>query len=501
MKPTITFSCIFLLSTTISAHTFSDYINPNFTASYLLFIDNFGTFLLSHNQTFKAAIFNPGGQQTSFYLCVVHAASNTIIWSANRDAPISDSGKMLLTFEGITILDTDGNTKWSTPPVKSQVKRLVLTEMGNLVLLDQSNGSLWESFQNPTDTIVIGQRLPVGASLSSAASNSDLSTGNYKLTITAYDATLQWYGQAYWKLSTDTKVYKNSNGMVEYMAINNTGFYLFGDGGAVFQLELPLANFRIAKLGTSGQFTINSFSGTDLKQEFVGPDDGCQTPLACGRLGLCTEDTFSSTPVCSCPPNFLAGSGNFGGCVPSNGSYSLPFACDSADSDSQSNSSVDSFFNIGYVEYFGNIYSDPVMYQVNLAVCQDLCSSNCSCLGIFYQNTSGSCYMIENELGSIQSSNGGERDMLGFIKAIVVASTSSNDADDNKQSSQNGGFPVSAAVLLPITGFIILMAMVFLVWRRLTRSKPREVKLGKSSRSSEDLDALYIPGLPARFDL
>ncbi|KAG5045581.1 hypothetical protein AAZX31_06G105800 [Glycine max] len=496
MKPIITFSCILLFFTTISARSFSDYITPNFTASYLEFIDNFGTFLFSHNRTFKAAIFNPGGQQTSFYLCVIHAASNTIIWSGNRDAPISDSGKMLLSFKGITILDEHGNTKWSTPSLKSQVNRLQLTEMGNLVLLDKSNGSLWESFQNPTDTIVIGQRLPVGASLSSAASNSDLSKGNYKLTITSSDAVLQWYGQTYWKLSTDTRVYKNSNDMLEYMAINNTGFYLFGDGGTVFQLGLPLANFRIAKLGTSGQFIVNSFSGTNnLKQEFVGPEDGCQTPLACGRAGLCTENTVSSSPVCSCPPNFHVGSGTFGGCEPSNGSYSLPLAC--------KNSSAFSFLNIGYVEYFGNFYSDPVLYKVNLSACQSLCSSNCSCLGIFYKSTSGSCYMIENELGSIQSSNGGdERDILGFIKAITVASTtSSNDGNDDKENSQNGEFPVAVAVLLPIIGFIILMALIFLVWRRLTlMSKMQEVKLGKNSPSSGDLDAFYIPGLPARFD-
>jgi len=492
MKPIITLSCIFFFYTTISARTFSDYITPNFTASYLHFIDDFGTFLFSQNNTFKVAIFNPGGQETSFYLCVIHDASNTIIWSANRDAPISASGKMLLTVRGITILDEDGNTKWSTPSLKSQADRLVLTEMGNLVLLDKSNGSLWESFQSPTDTIVIGQRLPVGASLSSAASSSNLSTGDFKLTISSSDAVLQWYGQTYWKLSSDTKVYKNSNDMVEYMAVNNSGFYLFGDGGTSFQLGLPLANFRIAVLGTTGQFTINSFSDTGLTQEFVGPGDGCQTPLACGRAGLCTEGTVSSTPVCSCPPNFRLGSGTFGACVLSNGSYSLPLAC--------KNSSVLSFLNIGYVEYFATFYSDPVMNKGNLSACQKFCSNNCSCLGILYKNTSGSCYTIENELGSIQSSNGDERDMLGFIKTNVVESRTGNN-DGNKQSSQNGGFPVAVAVLLPIIGFISMMAIIFLVWRRLIlKSKIKELKLGKNSSSSRDLDVFYIPGLPARFD-
>lgn len=512
MKLIINFSStIFLLFTTsISAYTFSDHISPNFTASYLQFIANTGTFLLSRNKTFKAAIFNPGNQQTSFYLCIIHAASNTVIWSANRDAPISDSDTVKLTVEGITIFDKNGNSKWSTPPLKSQVQKLSLTEMGNLVLLDQSNGSLWESFQHPTDTIVIGQRLSVGASLSSASSNSNLSTGNYKLTITSSDAILQWHGQTYWKISMDSKAYKNSNDDVEYMAVNTTGFYLFGHNEQVhvYQVGLSVANFRVAKLASDGQFTISSFSGTNLKQEFVGPDDGCQIPLACGRIGLCNDNslssssTSSSSPVCACPSNFHVASGNLRGCVPNDVSRTLPLACSSLTNNnhSQSNSSVVSFLNIGYgVKYFGNIYSDPIMFGVSLSDCQGHCSSNCSCLGILYRNSSGSCYMIENELGSI--SNGGEGDMLGLIKVNI-----GHDID-NEQNSQKDGFPVIAAVLLPIVGIIFLLALVFfLMWRKFTKSKKQEVKLGKqisiSQHSSWDLDqdAFYIPGLPTRFE-
>ncbi|KAE9587180.1 putative protein kinase RLK-Pelle-SD-2b family [Lupinus albus] len=411
MKVIISFSFFCLLFHAVPAYTFLDYIKPNFTASHFRFIDNnSGNFLLSQNRTFEAAIFNPGGQQTSFYLCVIHVASSSIVWSANRDNPISEYGIMNLTINGIVIVDEDGDVKWSTPPLKSLVDKLVLTDMGNLVLLDQSNVSLWESFQHPTDTIVIGQRLPIGTWLSSAASDSDLSDGNYNLTITASDAILQWYGQPYWKLSMDTKAYKNSNDMVEYMEINRTGFYLFGHDGVVpvFQVGLPLTDFRIAKLAISGQFVISSFSGTDWDREFVGPGDSCQSPLACGRVGLCSDE--SSTPVCSCPPNFNVGS------------------------------------------------------------------------------------------GSIMSSDEDEDDMLAFIKVIVASTTTDDDDDD--QTSQKNGFPVAAAVLLPITGIIIIVSLVFLWCRRMKLSKTQDVQLGKSisNSSSNDMDAFYIPGLPRRFD-
>ena len=60
-----------------------------------------------------------------------------------------------------------------------------LDDSGNLVLLDQGNVSLWESFDYPTDTLVMRQRLPVGI---------DFSVGDYQLLLTSVDAVLQWNG-------------------------------------------------------------------------------------------------------------------------------------------------------------------------------------------------------------------------------------------------------------------------------------------------------------------
>ena len=144
---------------------------------------------------------------------------------------------------------------------------LQLTEMGNLLLLDQFNVTLWESFRYPTDTIVIGQNLPLGLLLSSAVSSGDLSTGNYRLAVSASDALLQWQNLTYWKLSMDTKAYTNSNYAVEYMAINQTGLYLFGHNGSVvvIQVNLSPSEFRIAKLDYSGLGNI------DLNLAISGP--------------------------------------------------------------------------------------------------------------------------------------------------------------------------------------------------------------------------------------
>ncbi|KAF7114231.1 hypothetical protein RHSIM_RhsimUnG0095300 [Rhododendron simsii] len=214
-------------------------------------------------------MFNPGAQQTNFYLCVIHVATNTITWTANHDGSVSNSGTMSLTNNGILITDQNGNSKWSTPPLQSLVSVLQLTESGNLILLDHFNGTLWESFSYPTDTIVIGQKLHVGTLLSSSVSSGDLSIGDYRLSLSTSDAFLMWQNMTYWKLSMDTMAYRNSNFPVEYMAINRTGLYLFGQNSTVIVI-----------------------------QELAGPVDKCQIPFICGRLGLCSINAALDSPNC-----------------------------------------------------------------------------------------------------------------------------------------------------------------------------------------------------------
>ncbi|KAM3394755.1 G-type lectin S-receptor-like serine/threonine-protein kinase [Capsicum galapagoense] len=493
------FLILSLSSIPVFGFTLTEFVYPNFTASNLHFIDSTGSFLVSNNGTFKAAIFNPGSEQVNFYLCVIHVESNTIIWSANGDAPVSNSGIMRLTKNGIDITEKDGSFKWSTPPLKSEVYALQLTAAGNLILRDQFNGTLWQSFDHPTDTIVIGQKLRVGMMLSSAISGDALSKGHYRLSLTASDTMLQWQDLTYWKLSMETQAYTNSNYAVEYMSVNQTGLYLFGQRGSavVIMVNLLQSTFRIAKLDDSGQLIVISFVGSDIKRDFVGPVDACRVPYVCGGLGVCTSDVLSDNPKCSCPANFNLRSHNSSSCVPSDSSYSLPVSCNSTNYSNLSNSSSMSYIRLGFgMDYFTTGFTKPFRYGVNLSVCQNLCSVDCSCLGIFYANSSGSCYKLEDEIGSIMLRTSTNNDLLGFVK---ILSGVSNDSFDQETAD----FPLVAIVILPFTGIFLLMALAFILWRRSKPQRMGKIKSKKnqpSSPSSEDLDDFSIPGLPVRFE-
>jgi outer membrane protein assembly factor BamB len=105
----------------------TELVRPNFTASGFEYIDTGGAFLESGNGAFRAAVSNPGKQQARFYLAVLHEPTGTVVWSANRAAPTTSSGRVGLLTQGLTVSDPNGTVLWSTPsPLRSPVAALRL---------------------------------------------------------------------------------------------------------------------------------------------------------------------------------------------------------------------------------------------------------------------------------------------------------------------------------------------------------------------------------------
>ncbi|KAI3796063.1 hypothetical protein L1987_38726 [Smallanthus sonchifolius] len=483
-----------LFTTSYSAIINTGSVTPNFTTTHFLLIDNEGVFLRSINGTYTAAIINPKPTSQSYYLLIRHASSGTVVWTANRNTPISNSGDVRLSYTGITIHDDSGVSIWSTPALQSTVASLHLLDSGNLILLDRFNKTLWQSFDHPTDTIVTGQRFPVGGSLIAINSPDDFSEGDYTFNLTSGDGILRWKSLTYYRLLMDPKAVRNLNQPVSSLMVNGSGIYLFGSpesNVAIRVLITPAAavsEYRILKMSTDGQLVVMRYAKTEWVTDFSTPGDSCRSPSRCGKLGLC------STGGCSCPPGFRTAP--VSGCLLSDKLLSLPESCGGNKPPRESNSSE----NFIYVQlaagmkYYPVDFIDPVRNGVVLSTCKSLCSASCSCLAFFYGNQSGSCHLIENHMGSItSSSNNVTDDKLGFVKTI----SSSQNQDDNS----NSDFPVVGLILLPATG--VLAVSVFAIWmcRRTKNNKMRQnsKKLDDNSYS-DDLEMFSIAGLPVRFD-
>ncbi|KAL4639388.1 hypothetical protein ACB092_03G213900 [Castanea dentata] len=145
--------------------------------------------LVSPGRKFELGFFSPAGSSgDKRYVGIWYMwDKRTVVWVANRDDPLIN------TTTGAFGFAKDGNLKvWDTSNEKvhwywecySTDTIVNLTDSGNLVLYGYSSESgnmtsLWESFENPTDTFLPGMLLGRDISLTSWRDRDDPGTGNF----------------------------------------------------------------------------------------------------------------------------------------------------------------------------------------------------------------------------------------------------------------------------------------------------------------------------------
>ena len=89
-----------------------------------------------------------------------------VVWSANQKNPISINATLRLSSErGLVLQDANRTTVWNTNIGTKSVASLNLSNMGNLMLLNQNNKTIRQSFDHPTDSLLPGKKLMVGQRL------------------------------------------------------------------------------------------------------------------------------------------------------------------------------------------------------------------------------------------------------------------------------------------------------------------------------------------------
>ncbi|XP_065634032.1 G-type lectin S-receptor-like serine/threonine-protein kinase LECRK4 [Quercus suber] len=104
----------------------------------------------------------------------------TVVWTANRDnPPVSAEATLNFTSDGRLVLQSAQGAETSVANFSSASSASML-DTGNFVVYNSTNNTIWESFQNPTDTLLPTQRLFYDDVLDSSVSESNQSTGRFR---------------------------------------------------------------------------------------------------------------------------------------------------------------------------------------------------------------------------------------------------------------------------------------------------------------------------------
>ncbi|KAG5544906.1 hypothetical protein RHGRI_017384 [Rhododendron griersonianum] len=203
------------------------------------------------------------------------------VWSANRDRPVEVNATLKLTGDGDLILeDADGDMVWSTNTGGKSVMGLRFTEFGNLVLFDSNNATVWQSFDHPTDSLLIGQKLVSnsGQKLIARTSSSDFSQGLFSLSVQR--GSLFGYVEA-----NPPLVYYKSNLERNQNFLNSEKEYVVFENGRF--------NGQTFALGSTAQFMRLEPDGHLKVYEWVQSEWKTMADLLTSRFGDCGYPTYT----------------------------------------------------------------------------------------------------------------------------------------------------------------------------------------------------------------
>ncbi|GMY29292.1 G-type lectin S-receptor-like serine/threonine-protein kinase SD2-5 isoform X1 [Fagus crenata] len=452
-------------------------IYPGFQASQMTYIDNYGLFLVSNNSNFAFG-FVTTQDVTLFLLAITHLPSSKTVWSANRGSPVANSDQFDFDNKGNVSLQKGNGVVWSVDTKGKGASAMELQDSGNLVLLGNGNEIIWQSFRHPTDTLLPNQDFVEGITLVSNPSVANNLT--YMLEIKHGDMILSagfQTPQPYWSMGKDNRKTINKDGGVVTLASINGNSWRFYDQNKVLLWQFIFADNSdinatwIAVLGNDG--FISFYNLQDGQSSGPSPtkipNNQCSIPEPCGAYYICSSDN-----KCQCPA-VLSPNCNTGIVSP----------CD------QSNSRTE-LVNVGDgLNYFALGFLTPSS-KTDLNGCKASCVGNCSCLALFFQNSTGACFMFDR-VGSFQNSDKGP----GFVSYVKVLSDGSSGANNGRgESSSQKHFPF--VVIIAISTTLVIVGLLY-VGFRYYKAK-RQLPESPHETSEEDNFWENLSGMPIRFN-
>ncbi|XP_059629715.1 putative receptor protein kinase ZmPK1 [Cornus florida] len=179
---------LFIVVSLLLSSPFSSSTLLRITKGLSLSVEKPNNVLISANRVFSSGFYPVGKNAYCFaiwYSQSLNDGSYTVVWMANQDRPVNGRRSKLSVLKtgNIILTDADRLIVWATETTTTSLVQLELYDTGNLVRHTLEGKILWQSFNSPTDTLLPLQPLTKNTMLDSSRSQSNYSSGFYKLYI------------------------------------------------------------------------------------------------------------------------------------------------------------------------------------------------------------------------------------------------------------------------------------------------------------------------------
>ncbi|KAK2436967.1 G-type lectin S-receptor serine/threonine-protein kinase [Trifolium repens] len=428
--------------------------------------------------------------------------NNTVVWVANRNTPILNPNSFLkLTDTGnLIIIDQSNKTIWATQKINknstfNKNPILQILDSGNLVVSESPNENdptkfLWQSFDFPTDTLLPGMKLGWNFD-----TNTETYINSWKVTdqdpsIGDISFKMDYHGVPeifLWK--NNRRIYRSGpwngkrfSGVPEMQPVTDSIQFSF-----VQNEHEVYYTFSIGNESLFSRLSVDSFgelqrltwihSRKIWTKFWYAPKDQCDNYKECGPFGIC--DTNAS-PVCNCIKGFH----------PKNHqAWNLRDGSDGCLRDNMLDCESDRFLHLVNVKLpeTSNVF---VNRSMSLLECSDLCKKNCSCTGyanIEIVNGGSGCVMWLDQLIDIRAYPVGGQDLFVRLAASDVEDDVLRKTYDRKTARAIGIMAGGAAIIFLAVGLCFL-------WRKkklqfLLNFKGKNEKRGSLEKSQDLLIA------------
>ncbi|KAG6626470.1 hypothetical protein CIPAW_15G050700 [Carya illinoinensis] len=414
-----------------------------------LSIEKLEDILISPDGVFSAGFYSVGDNAYCYAIWFntpCRGKNQTVIWMANRDQPVNGrSSKLsLLKTDNLILTDAGKFTIWATNTQSLSSVHLSLYNTGNLVLQNMEGVTLWESFDFPTDTLLPQQLLTRSTRLVSSRSQTNYSSGFYKLFFDddnvlrlLYDghevSNLYWPDPGLVSWDAGRSTYNNSRIAV----LDTFGNFKSSDSFTVMAADYGPKLLRRLKIDYDGD--VRLYSWDEKRETWFVSWQAIQNP--CKIYGICGANSFC---------NYIS-----------------------------------RFLPLPHVEFFGYDYGFFPNYTLDQ--CKNLCLQLCNCKGFQFKFSRddgfSKCYpktLLLNEHRSVDFDGDlylrlPKRNFFSYAKSVqdftLVCSNKGTLLLDRmyKRSRENGIVKFMLWFACGLGGLEIIC--IFLVWCLLSRAK------------------------------